>query len=288
MRIHYSFSLPSSGVDRNSSQSEISHSMLLDFRTTPAVRTCLSSSRLTAVEGLDYYGECRPAGENCGDFFDFVPLQPQGLLLSIGEISERSAGAPIIQSGLQAVLRSMSALVSADVAAVVRKLNQSVCDIAPQSIYATLFCAFVDPSRQQLCYVNAGHETALLFHRGSQRLRRLECSGAVLGLTTRSSYRQRMIPVEPGDVLVAFTDGITESTGPDGCEFCEDGVIRVLQEYENRGAAELANRIREASERFRSGSPAEDDQTVAVARLLDPAANQRLLRRAEDLAMAAA
>jgi phosphoserine phosphatase RsbU/P len=288
MRIHYSFSLPSSAIDEKFWEPEVSHSMLLDFRTSPAIRTTLSPDRLTAVEGLDYYGECRAAGEHCADFFDLVPLKPQGLLLAIGEVSERGAGAGIIQSGLQAVLRSMSALAAADVAALVRKLNQSVCDIDAQSIYVTLFCAFVDPARRQLCYVNAGHETPLLFHRSAERLRRLESSGAVLGLTARSAYRQRMIPVEPGDVLVAFSDGITESREPDGSEFCEDGVIRILEAYPNRGAAELANRIREAAEQFRNGSPAEDDQTVVVARLVDAAANGRLLRRAEELAMAAA
>jgi hypothetical protein len=288
MRIHHSFSLHSSTIARKLSEPEVSHSVLPDFRTMPAIRTRLSPGRLDAVEGLDYYGECRPTGENCVDFFDLVPVKPQGLLLAIGEVSERGAGAGIIQSGLQAALRSMSALVSADVAALVGKLNHFVCDIAAQSLYATLFCAFVDPSRQQLSYVNAGHEPPLLFHRSPERLRRLESSGAVLGLTARSSYRQRMIPVEPGDVLVTFSDGITESTEPHGYDFREDGIIRVLQEYPNRGAAELANRILEAVELFRNGSPAEDDQTVMVARLLHPAADERLLRRAEDLAMAAA
>jgi sigma-B regulation protein RsbU (phosphoserine phosphatase) len=240
------------------------------------------------VDGLDYYGERKTADQIGGDFFDFVPLLGQRLLMSIGDVSRHGIGATVIMSGLQATLRSLAAEERGELPELVRGLNRSICDLAPDNFYATLFYGRIDPVPRQLRYVSAGHEPALLFHRKSKRLRRLERTGTVLGLTARAIYRQHTVSMEAGDTLVAFTDGITEATDSRGREFREQGVLRVLEDYPEAGARELGIRILEAVEGFQPSSAAGDDRTVVVVRLVDATAAHPIAEHAEELAMAAA
>lgn len=239
------------------------------------------------VEGLDYYGECRPASNLGGDFFDFAPLPQRGLLLAVGDASCHGAGAPIISSGVQALLRNLSAAGNGRLQRVVQELNRSVCDVSPANFYATLFYAWINPARRQLKYVSAGHEPALLFRPGG-RVRRLDSTGTVLGLTARSVFREAAVALEAGDVLVAFTDGITEATDFHGREFSEEGVLRVLERHPDAGAAELSVRILDSAANFRTSFSGAEDRTVMVARLVAAEAKEPILNEAAELACAAA
>lgn len=228
---------------------------------------------LDFVEGLDYYGERRPEGAPAGDFFEFATFADRGLLLAIGDVSGHGIGAAIVMSGLQALLRSLSARGNGQLQRVVQGLNRSVSDVSPASLYATLFYAWIDPARRRLKYVSAGHEPALLFRPGG-RTRRLECTGTVLGLTARSTFREVSVALEAGDVLVAFSDGVTEAADSCGREFREEGVLRVLERYPGAGAAELSARILDSVANFGTPSSGAGDRTVVVVRLVPAVAKE--------------
>jgi phosphoserine phosphatase RsbU/P len=220
------------------------------------------------VAGIDYYGECRRAGELHSDFFDFVEFK-ESLLFFLGDVAGYGHSSKMIAGGIGNLLRSRR---EPGVEGLVEEINRSVCDLAPNGLYVTLFCGWADPARRKLTYVNA------------------ESTGTVLGLTTRSLYRQHTVTMEAGDVLAGFTDGITEAIGPKGEEFREEGVVRVLLENRDSEAAVLCNAILAAVEGFGGPEPA-DDQTVTVVRFEHRAACQPLGREAEkapELAMAAA
>jgi len=223
--------------------------------------------RLPTISGLDYYGECRPAAAQAartgGDFFDFVP-DANGLTISLGEVSGRSAGAAALKSGLQASLRGLSIAGHGRICSTVQALNKFVCELSPDDLYATLFCAHVDRINRELRYISAGHEPALLVRKHSARVRHLEGTGAVLGLTRRTEYRQRTIWLEPGDLLVAFSDGITGAANAQGRELCESGVLDVVRQYPDARAASLARSIMTEGDRFTNHVAPADDQTVVV------------------------
>lgn len=282
------YSLPDAASGRApAAGAEILCLMRRELEAAREVQSCLFPGRMHVVEGLDYYGECRPASDLGGDFFDFVPLPERGLLLSIGDVSGHGIGAAIIMSGLQALLRSLSAGGNGQLPRVVQGLNRSVCDVSPANVYATLFYAWIDPARRLLKYVSAGHEPALLFRPGG-RTRRLESTGTVLGLTARSAFREAAVALEAGDVLVAFTDGVTEAADSHGHEFREEGVVRVLERYPKAGAAELSGRILDSVANFRTPSSAADDRTVVVVRLVPAVSKQPFLREEAEVACAAA
>jgi sigma-B regulation protein RsbU (phosphoserine phosphatase) len=225
---------------------------------------------MPAMSGLDYYGECLPAAIPAvtagGDFFDFVPLAGERLTIALGEVSGHGPGATPLMSGLQASLRGFSSTASGKTSLTVQALNKFVCELSPDDMYATLFYAHFDQSSRELRYSSAGHEPVLLVRRSPARVRHLESTGAVLGLTRRSEYGQRTIWLEPGDLLVAFSDGITDAADAEGREMCETGVLDVVRRCPDARAADLARLIMAEVDRFTNHVPPADDRTVVVAR----------------------
>ncbi len=243
---------------------------------------------ISVTPGLDYHGECRAAAGFCRDFFDFVPLEGGEVRIAIGEISADAGGAGILLSGLQAALRNRSLQQRAGLLEIVQGVNQSLCDISPNSIYVSLLYAQINAPRRQLRYISAGHEPVLLFRKSANRPLRLENTGTVLGLTPRAQFREKTVPLDPGDILVAFTDGVTNVSGPNGQEFREEGLIQVVGDFPNAGARELASRIMEASEEFCGHGSHADDRTVLAVRMLDIAARLTTEQEAAQMALAAA
>ncbi len=222
---------------------------------------------LLPVRGLDYGGESRPAGDLGGDFFDFVRPSNNALALSIGEITGATLGAAIMMSGLQMFLRTLTVHLDPDIASTVQELNRTFYELSPKDVYATLFYARLDPLWRQVTYTNAGHEPALLVRARTGRVQRLEHTGSVLGLSRRAAYGSRTVLLEPGDVLVAFTDGISGAMDSQGRELCETGIVEIIQRHLHASASDLAAHIMEAVDAFTDLARFADDRTVAVARL---------------------
>ena len=191
---------------------------------------------------LDYCGECYPALESGGDFFAFVP-RGNGLVGAIGAISGHGINAAL----LRLALRSLKHGSTSDT---VEQLNRMIYEVSPDDSFATLFYVRIDPQRRKLQYVSAGHEPALLVRNGSYRAQRLERTGTVLGLTDRSRYAHHTVLLEPGDVLVAFTEGI----GLD-----ESEIVEVVRRYPEARARDLVREILAADAR-----PVADRTAIAI------------------------
>ncbi|HKE29481.1 MAG TPA: SpoIIE family protein phosphatase [Bryobacteraceae bacterium] len=247
---------------------------------------------MPTVSGLDYHGEYRPASpalaKEGGDFFDFVPLAGSTLALSLGELSGAGAGTSVLMSGLQASLRGFAENGPHRISTTVEALNRTLCDLSPDYLYARLFYARLDASAHELTYVGAGHEPVLLVRRRPARIRRLESTGAVMGLTRRSAYHQRSLPVEPGDLLIAFSDGLSDALSPAGRAFTEAGVLEAVLQTPDAGATELAREIMTAVDRFTGHEAPADDRTVVVVRVRGPRPETVFERHAAEPVFAAA
>jgi sigma-B regulation protein RsbU (phosphoserine phosphatase) len=207
----------------------------------------------------------------------------------LGEISGEGAAAAVLLPGLRGFLRTgLAGDGGGDIRRVVRDLNRTLCDTAPDSFYATLLCVRIDPERRELHYVNAGHEPAVLVRSGGERVYRLENTGTVLGLTTRAGYGLRTVALEPGDVLAAFTDGVIEACNPAGRNFGASGVLEVLRQHPGARSSELVECLSDAVRRFTERMRPADDRTLVVVRFNDAVANWQLEVAAEEPACAAA
>lgn len=239
---------------------------LLDLQGAREMQSRFFPARLQHIQGLDYSGECRPAGEVGGDFFDFTPLGRDALLVSVGDVCGKGVGAAILMAGIQGFLRGVTTDGCPALSTVVREMNRITHEVSPDNIFATLFYACVNPLRGQLQYVSAGHEPALLVRRDSARINRLESTGTVLGLSARTEFATRTVLLDPGDTLIAFTDGITEAADAEGRELRDLGVLDVVLRHPEAPANVLVARIMEAAARLTGVSGTVDDRTVAVVR----------------------
>jgi sigma-B regulation protein RsbU (phosphoserine phosphatase) len=208
-------------------------------------------------------------GELGGDFFDFSAAGGSSLFLSIGDISERGVPAALVIAGLLASVRTLGVSRRGRLSDLVRELNRMVWEVSPDNIYATMFYACIDVTRRELRYVNAGHDRVILLRDDLRRVTKLESTGAVLGLSTRAAYKQRSLQFEPGDVLVAVTDGVTEATDPEGRVLDEQMVLDTVRNHRDASSSDLTGYITRAIDSFTRGATPEDDRTVVVVRFLE-------------------
>jgi serine phosphatase RsbU (regulator of sigma subunit) len=228
----------------------------------------------TPVPGIDYYGESRPVSETSWDFFEFLPLDSQSLVCSIGKVNGVGIAARFAMASLQAFLRSLTRHRHGAIAAIVRDLNRAVCEIAPEGFYASLFYAWIDRARGQLHYVSAGHSPVLLVRQGGARVHRLDQTGTVLGLSPRVGFRQRTVDIERGDLLVAASDGVTDCLP-------EAEILRLASKRPQPRPADL---VREMLDAARMGA----DRTGLAVRFQDIGEGQHVESAAAELAFSAA
>jgi len=233
------------------------------------VQERLFPQRLPLAPGLDYRGQCRPAREVGGDYYDFLELPEGKLGIAIGDVSGKGIGAALLMASLEASLRAL-ALVCDDLADLMNRVNSLVLDASSASRYATLFYAEYDPRSRQLCYVNAGHNPPVILRKSEAGFTvfRLENGGPVVGLL-REHYEQQSFVLEPGDLIVLFTDGISESMNARDQEWGEERLIKFSKTCFGLPALEVTDRIMAAAEAFAAGASQHDDMTLVVLRILE-------------------
>jgi serine phosphatase RsbU (regulator of sigma subunit) len=233
------------------------------------VQQRLLPCKLPGIHGLDYYGESQPVGEVGGDFFDFISLGNSSLLLSIGDVSGKGIPSAMIMAAVQGSLRALESSMDFELCKLMHNLNRMVWQLAPDYFFATMFCARVDVDTREMHYVNAGHDRAVLLRGDKKRALTLHSTGAVLGLSNRTVFEQRTIRLEPGDTLVAVTDGITEAADLGGSAF-DRAVLDGLRRRTAGSARDLAEHIIQAAQAHDGDVAApQDDQTVVVVRRIE-------------------
>jgi phosphoserine phosphatase RsbU/P len=223
------------------------------------------------VPGIDLAGFCRPAQVVGGDYYDFFlpsdeTSQPH-LAIALGDISGKGISAALLMASLRASLRSIASLQQEDLAALISHVNKLVYESSTANRYATFFYAEYNPKSCLLTYVNAGHNPPYIL-RGVETIP-LEATGTVVGLLPDADYAQATIQLQPGDVLLAFTDGISEAMNHEEEEWGEDHMLASARKLLNQPnctatAQQLLTCIFEAADQFTSGAPQHDDMTLLV------------------------
>jgi sigma-B regulation protein RsbU (phosphoserine phosphatase) len=233
-----------------------------DMRMAAEIQTGLLPREAPQLPGWDVAGcnlPCRTVG---GDYYDFA-IEDGRLLLALGDVSGKGTGAALLMTVLRAAVRShWREPVLAD--AVVR-INRTVCQNVPSSKFVTFFLAALDPGTGRLDFVNAGHNPPLLV-RANGEVEKLSDGGLVLGIFDTVGYEGGRVEMHPGDTLVMYSDGVTETWDPDGEEFGEESLIPLVVRSRTLDAESLQNAILREIERFEAGARATDDRTIVVLR----------------------
>jgi len=192
------------------------------------VQARLFPQKAPPVATLDYAGACIQARQVGGDYYDFLELGRERLGLVIGDIAGKGIAAALLMASLQASLRGQSAIALDQPERLLQSANQLFYENTSDNAYATLFFAEYDDSLQRLRYANCGHLSGLLLRRDGV-LERLDSTSTVLGLFKEWDCSVEERQLFPGDVLVLYTDGATESFNALEEEFGEERLVRALR-----------------------------------------------------------
>lgn len=220
------------------------------------------------ADGLETFGLTRPANTVGGDFYE-ISQQPDGrVVVAVGDVAGKGSPAALLMALLLAIMRTLLDE-GLEPAALVDRLNLQIARHSPASRFITLFFAVIDPKTGHVEYVNAGHLPPIVRRRDGT-FARLAQGGIALGLSRKSKYTATTDHLETGDVLVLYSDGITEAESEAGVAFDEAGIEHVLALRPDATAPDLSRDVFAAVEAHVGDQRLADDLTVVVARRLPP------------------
>jgi sigma-B regulation protein RsbU (phosphoserine phosphatase) len=208
-----------------------------------------------------YNAPCRTVG---GDYYDFWSYPDGRVAIALGDVSGKAMPAALLMTSLQARVRVM-AEEPPDVARLMTRLNRITTESCPSNRFISFFFSVLNPVSGELVYSNAGHNPPLLI-RANGTVETLEGGGLILGVFGMAQYESRSCRFSPGDVLVLFSDGVTEALNPANEEFGDDRLVELLRRNRGRSAEEVISTVTEAVNVFAAGAPAADDLTLVVAK----------------------
>ena len=228
------------------------------------VQARLFPQRMPTAKSLEYAGACSQARHVGGDYYDFLDLGRGRLGLVIGDIAGKGMPAALLMANLQANFRSQCAIAADEPRQFLRSVNQMFYENTADGDYATFFYAEYDDTTRKLRYANCGHLAGLLL-RGDGSVERLTSTATVLGLFAQWECVVEERQMLAGDLLVLYTDGVTESSNDRGEEFGEERATTVLTLNREKPPGAMLEAVVEEVRKFRAGEQ-QDDITLIVAK----------------------
>ncbi len=218
---------------------------------------------------LELKGVCHPARMVSGDYYDFMALPNDSLAFAIGDVAGKGISAALLMATIQSTMRtqlsgSNGSWQHHSPAYMVANLNRLLYATTAPEKYATFYFAMYDEPQHTLTYTNAGHLSPMLLRDGSVSL--LEPTGTVVGAFAAAKYEEKIISLEHGDMLVAYTDGIVEPENAYGEMFSEERLQDLLTKYARTDSSEIIARVMEAVVQWTGEGELQDDMTMVVAR----------------------
>ena len=241
----------------------------------------------TALAGLEFAAVSTAARTVGGDYYDFFSI-PQGLFaVSIADVSGKGLSAGLLMANLQGRLQSRAPLHLAQAGDLVGDLNRALCSTMDEARFITLFYGAYDEASRTLTFANAGHPPPFLFStppnagcepiamKSKSVVSRLTAGGPVLGLLPNASFQQESVRLASGDVLLLFSDGVSEAMNATDEEFGEERLQELLSRNANESAQVLVERSLTAIHAFTRQVPWNDDLTLMVLKVRESAEKGR-------------
>jgi len=233
------------------------------------VQADLLPSSETIAPYVDFSAECISAWQVGGDFCDVFHVAEDRTALVLGDVSGKGISAALLMALIHGAIHSISWTRSTqDHTNASRQLNTLLCQKTASERFTSLFWGCFDPQRSTIQYINAGHLPPLLLRMTDDELevQRLETGGPVMGLLPGANFQQGEQFVAPGDLLIAFSDGVVEATNAAGEEFGDKRLVTIARELWSAQASDIRNAIHARLKEFTGNAPVEDDETLIVVR----------------------
>lgn len=255
------------------------------------VQSQLFPKEISQLSTLEVHGFCRPARTVSGDYYDFLKLESDRLVLAVGDISGKGISAALMMATIHSAVRayslqdipalrepvavgagsSSSAMLASGFqgpevspAALLSLLNHQLYESTPAEKYATLFLGIYHAAEHQLRYSNGGHLPPIIMNEDGG-LRRLDCGGTVVGLFDNMVYEEASVPLHPSEIFLAYSDGVTEPENDFG-EFGEARLIDLVRENRDLPLARISEIVTAAVDDWIGANEQPDDVTLVLAR----------------------
>jgi serine phosphatase RsbU (regulator of sigma subunit)/pSer/pThr/pTyr-binding forkhead associated (FHA) protein len=218
-----------------------------------------------SVPGYELQGISFPSYQIGGDYYDFIPCSDGRLVIALGDVSGKGTSAALLMSSLHAAVHAQVASCR-PITETLGAVNRYLADNTPANRFVTLFYAELDPATGALAFVNAGHNPPLIAHGSDGTLEQLGAGGLPLGILPDYDYREGRTQLRTGDVLVVYSDGVTETQDPQGEEFGTTRLHEVVSQNLHATASGIRDKIEAALSSFAQGTPAVDDITLVIVK----------------------
>lgn len=216
------------------------------------------------VEGYEFQGISFSCYEIGGDYYDFIETRDNKMFVALGDVSGKGTAAALLMSSLHAAIHAQISA-NSSLYETVCSVNRYLAENTPPNRFVTLFIGELDLAKGRLRYINAGHNPPIL-GRMDGTVSMLESGGLPLGLMTAADYEAGEIDLGHGEVLVVYSDGVSEATNPKDEEFGTERLIGVIQKNLKASAAGIRDKVESALSTFTQTAPANDDITLLIAK----------------------
>ena len=224
----------------------------------------LLPSQAPRYPGWDLVGTNTPCYTIGGDYYDFIE-RPTGLAVTLGDVSGKGASAALMMMVLRATVH-FACQRESEVLSILSQTNGVMYHNSPAQFYVTFFFGDLETGSGRMRYVNAGHIPPILYRAKSRSIERLAAGGTVIGLFAETPFEAGEVELAPGDILLVFSDGLSEAWGQDEEEFGEDRMGALVRDNASLSARELERKIQDEVETFTAGARATDDRTLIVVK----------------------
>jgi sigma-B regulation protein RsbU (phosphoserine phosphatase) len=256
-------------LKRSESDSGVQWTFCRDLEDAKEVQQAFFPEQTMSIPGVSCETLYQPARGIGGDYYDLLALQRGRWGIAIGDVSGKGIGAALIMASLQASLKFQALQPHLKLSTLIGDVNRFVYGSSPTNIFATLFYAEYEPAKRLLNYVNAGHNPPLVLRpkNGSCEIFQLPPTGIPVGISADSQFASATFQFEIDDVLVAYTDGITEADNREHEPWGQQSLEALLKSCNRKSPKEIINAILEQVSTFANGQPQRDDETLLVMRV---------------------
>jgi serine phosphatase RsbU (regulator of sigma subunit) len=216
------------------------------------------------VPGYELQGISFPCYEIGGDYYDFIPRHDGHTVIALGDVSGKGTSAALLMSSLHAAMHAQTSA-HQSIVETIAAVNKYLAETIPSNRFVTLFCAELDPLTGMLTFINAGHNPPLIAH-ASGTMEQLAAGGIPLGISPGALFREGRTQLHPGDVLVIYSDGVSETQNQAGEEFGAMRLYDVVARNLDSSAAGVRDKIESALTKFAQGTDSVDDLTLVIVK----------------------
>jgi sigma-B regulation protein RsbU (phosphoserine phosphatase) len=216
-----------------------------------------------SIKDFDISGKTLPAKIVGGDYFDFIDIDEKRMAICVGDVSGKGLPAAMLMAHLQSILKSQS-LIIREPKDCVKQTNKLLFKSTTSDMFVTLFFGILNKKDGSFTYCNAGHNYPILYTAAVTKPSFLKTGGLILGFKENAAYEQETIKLNHGDLLVMYSDGITDEFNPQGDQFGEDRLIDSINGCKDKNSAEIIDKIMNEVVLFGGTMPQSDDMTMVV------------------------